>query len=855
MSLFRPSPPASALVRLLAALALVGALIPAVDTRLAAPPAALAAGFVVTSAADPGDGLCDDTCTLRDAILNANALLGHDTITFSATVTTPIVLASALPLISQALTIDGTGQAIIVDGASLYRPLLATAPLTLTALTIQHGRGLNDGFGGGGAYFGSAGTLWGVSFISNTKLGTGGGGAYFASTAVMSGSVFISNTVTNGPGGGAYVAGSAVVAETEFLTNTTNFNGGGLYIFSNGLLTAATFISNTANSDGGGLYIFGTAVVSGSTFLRNRAAVDFNASGGGALLTGAATLLDTTFTDNSAVLDGGGVRFWGAASIRDSAFTGNTAGSGGGAYLGAGGGLTTTLFMSNTALADGGGLYLDAFGGGGSAPISGATFTGNAAGGSGGGAYLGGPAAIDQSEFGGNTAATHGGGVLASTQATVTASNFSNNAAQSGGGGGARFNAAATLLDTAFTGNTALGNGGGAYFNASTSVTHTTFALNQTIGTSARGGGAYFGAASVLSNSTFISNTAQNGHGGGLYGAVITATDTIVTGNQALCAAAQLARPASADGPPAECGDGGGGYFSAALDWLGGLFSDNQAQRNGGGSAINCGIQIECEINTSTFDSNVAGERGGGAYVSVAQAATFDLATFRENTAGEKGGAIYLDGAAVTFTNLTVADNESLDEAALFVDGSFARILNAQFARNEVTNPDGAADLSMSFHGSSLDAKHVTFAPRFTGFQLAVSVGTDIPDEHGQQDTVANLSNVIFHGYKFGVQGQAPTSTVSMTGVLWSNVTTPWQVGNFSLEAEYTGPAAFADEGSGDYHLTSASHAIDRGVPTNVTTDFDGVARPQGLKPDLGAYEFVQFGFSKIYLPYVAKGQ
>jgi hypothetical protein len=176
--------------------------------------------------------------------------------------------------------------------------------------------------------------------------------------------------------------------------------------------------------------------------------------------------------------------------------------------------------------------------------------------------------------------------------------------------------------------------------------------------------------------------------------------------------------------------------------------------------------------------------------------------------------------------------------------------LNGVFARNEATDPNRAADISMSFDGASLDAKHVTFVPRFTGFQLAVSVGTDVPDEFGQQDTVARLINTIFHAYGIGVQGKAPTSTVEMTGVLWSNVNTPWQVGNFSLRFEYTGAAAFANEAGSDYHLTAASAAIDRGVVTEVTTDFDGNPRNQGL-PDLGAYEYVQLGFSKIHLTFV----
>jgi hypothetical protein len=42
-----------------------------------------------------------------------------------------------------------------------------------------------------------------------------------------------------------------------------------------------------------------------------------------------------------------------------------------------------------------------------------------------------------------------------------------------------------------------------------------------------------------------------------------------------------------------------------------------------------------------------------------------------------------------------------------------------------------------------------------------------------------------------------------------------------------------------DFHLLPNSPAIDAGAPVpSVTTDFDGVERPQGAAPDIGAYEF-----------------
>jgi hypothetical protein len=47
-------------------------------------------------------------------------------------------------------------------------------------------------------------------------------------------------------------------------------------------------------------------------------------------------------------------------------------------------------------------------------------------------------------------------------------------------------------------------------------------------------------------------------------------------------------------------------------------------------------------------------------------------------------------------------------------------------------------------------------------------------------------------------------------------------------------------EGAGpwDYHVMAGSMAIDRGVASDITSDVDGDARPQGVKVDVGADEF-----------------
>ncbi len=52
-------------------------------------------------------------------------------------------------------------------------------------------------------------------------------------------------------------------------------------------------------------------------------------------------------------------------------------------------------------------------------------------------------------------------------------------------------------------------------------------------------------------------------------------------------------------------------------------------------------------------------------------------------------------------------------------------------------------------------------------------------------------------------------------------------------------PLSFVDEEGGNYRLAPNSPCVDKGSVQDVTTDFDGVERPQGAGYDIGAYELV----------------
>ena len=111
-----------------------------VTTPHAQPTAYAQAALTVTTLSDSGIG------SLRQAILDANAAAGHDTITFSVTGT--ITLASSLPDITGDLTITGPGAAsLAIDGAGSYRPftIANSTNVTIEAITIQNGSADNGG--------------------------------------------------------------------------------------------------------------------------------------------------------------------------------------------------------------------------------------------------------------------------------------------------------------------------------------------------------------------------------------------------------------------------------------------------------------------------------------------------------------------------------------------------------------------------------------------------------------------------------------------------------------------------------------------------------------------------------------
>ncbi|RLC91129.1 MAG: hypothetical protein DRI77_14175, partial [Chloroflexi bacterium] len=155
-------------------------------------------------------------------------------------------------------------------------------------------------------------------------------------------------------------------------------------------------------------------------------------------------------------------------------------------------------------------------------------------------------------------------------------------------------------------------------------------------------------------------------------------------------------------------------------------------------------------------------------------------------------------------------------------------------------NQAGAAVSGVMVSASTANLRHNTIARNTGGDGSGVCVINAVAD----YSTVA-LTNTILVSHSVGINVTAG-NTATLESTLWGSGawanTTDWGGGGSIVRAnDYWGDPAFVDPDAGDYHIGPGSAAIDEGVDAGVATDKDGVIRPQGTDPDLGAYELEQF--------------
>lgn len=102
-------------------------------------------------------------------------------------------------------------------------------------------------------------------------------------------------------------------------------------------------------------------------------------------------------------------------------------------------------------------------------------------------------------------------------------------------------------------------------------------------------------------------------------------------------------------------------------------------------------------------------------------------------------------------------------------------------------------------------------------------------------------NNTIYANKYFGIDiSSSSTSTTVRNNILYQNGGTISNTGSDTVQSNnMTGNPLFVDAAAANFSLQPGSPAIDTGVPVNeVTNDFSGISRPQGVTYDIGAYEY-----------------
>jgi predicted outer membrane repeat protein len=449
-----------------------------------------------------------------------------------------------------------------------------------------------------------------------------------------------------------------------------------------------------------------------------------------------------------------------------------------------------------------------------------------------------------------------GGGILVASSGVFTLVNsiVSNNATSNEifrHGGGIGITTARTIIQNShFFGNTTRGDfseGGAIYTFGDIEMTDSTLQTNSA--TNSGGAISVQGSANITVTSSLLQrNQSTGGNGGALFvTGYLTMTDTTVISNTTFAG-------------------GGGAYVLEGVQISQSLFSQNKADESiGGGLAIQNGRK-ESFISATTFISNTTNDDGGGLAVQGETAQIqIDECRFEANTTALKGGGVFAeanDGTLpITVTRSLFLRNSATQGggAIFFYRGSRASADNNLIVGNTATT--GAADIGLGsfgvsmgvFGGSSLPAelagRHNTFVAATTG------AGTSVMVAYTMDNEALSLTNSIFDGYSVGVARGSRPATVTLNGVLWSNVGTPTTGTPITATNAMSGDARFVSRTSGDYHLLGDSPAIDAGVTTTLSSDYDGDLRPIGTAADHGYDEYLvvpQPAFL-LHLPLIVK--
>lgn len=299
-------------------------------SQFAVPQRVYAATFTVTKTTDTNDGACNADCSLREAIVAANAAAGADIVTLTSGLTYVLSIAGTGENASATgdldvtdatgLTINTSGAGTATIDANDIDRILDVRPgatLTLNNITITDGSASTNG---GGLYVDGSTTITDGAFTANVTTAGSDGGAIFVNsgTVSISGTTFTNNSSVDDGGAMYLIGGTTTITGSTFSGNTGSDIAGGIRIDAdNTSISNTTFLNNTSNAintpagvGGGAIFINETAnatTITLSTFNGNTTS-RANTSRGGAIYNEGTNVVvaNSTFTGNTATETVGG---------------------------------------------------------------------------------------------------------------------------------------------------------------------------------------------------------------------------------------------------------------------------------------------------------------------------------------------------------------------------------------------------------------------------------------------------------------------------------------------------------------------------------------------------------------------
>jgi len=259
---------------------------------------------------------------------------------------------------------------------------------------------------------------------------------------------------------------------------------------------------------------------------------------------------------------------------------------------------------------------------------------------------------------------------------------------------------------------------------------------------------------------------------------------------------------------------------------LGVLGDDNLIEGNtiivtGGGDSLDHGIYVMSGSRNTIRNNYISGHRGFGIHI------------YDEVKQGRDGqiADVVVEGNIIT--------GSVLSGGIIVATGNANKAKNI-IIRNNIIYANGVKGIEVRSNSQDVYIYNNTIyrnGENGDGIRIAVCCGSS-----GFINGVTMKNNLIDIGSSTGYHINVGTSASVVSNiVLENNLYWPGSpdLKNISDANPVTGDPIFVDSGSADFHLRSGSAAIDAGLTlTDVTTDKEGISRPQGSAYDIGAYEY-----------------